>query len=63
MSFKKILILSYIGNGFGLIMFGVTNNYYLQAFARFFSGICQIFHCIYNPLFIDTFATYDRKQF
>lgn len=37
-SWKLILQLSFIGNGYGLFLYAMSSNYYYLAFARFFSG-------------------------
>jgi predicted MFS family arabinose efflux permease len=38
--FKRILVVSYLGNAIGIAVFAFSNIYWLQCSARFFSGFC-----------------------
>jgi predicted MFS family arabinose efflux permease len=60
--YRWILVLSQIGNALGLMLFPMTNNYFLQCVARFMSGFFQMMNCIYFPNFLDTYSTSENKQ-
>ena len=59
--FKTVLVLSFLGNGIGLILFTLGSNIYVMGFARFLSGFAQIFLTIYIPLYCDCFGTSHTK--
>ena len=59
-SWKMILLLSLVGNGIGLTLYGAYSSYGILGFGRWLSGFNQIFLLIYIPLYIDAFA--DKKS-
>jgi predicted MFS family arabinose efflux permease len=60
-SWKVILQLSFIGNGFGLFLYAISSDFYYLAFARFLSGFNQVFLVIYMPLYVDAFSKKELK--
>jgi predicted MFS family arabinose efflux permease len=61
--FRTLLALSFLGNGVGLVMFTMTEQFYVLCFARFISGFFQIILTIYIPLYADSFGTPKTKPF
>ena len=61
--FRTLLAISFLGNGVGLLMFTITEKFYLLCFARFISGFFQIILTIYIPLYADSFGTPKTKPF
>jgi predicted MFS family arabinose efflux permease len=59
--FKMVLVISFLGNGAGLLLFILNNNFYWMSFARLVSGFFQIFLTIYIPLYCDCFGTPTTK--
>lgn len=59
---KHILTGSFLLNAFALFLFTLTNKFFLvQAISRFLVGFCQIFICIYSPVWVDAFAKESHK--
>jgi len=54
--YKGILVLSFVGNGIGLLAFSTMQNYALLAFSRFWCGVFQINIAIFKPLYVDAFS-------
>lgn len=61
LKFKTVLVISFLGNGLGLLLFTVPSNIYVMGFARFLSGFAQIFLTIYIPLYCDCFGSATTK--
>lgn len=61
LKFKTVLILSFIGNGLGLLNFAWKGNFYWMGFSRFISGFFQIFLTIYIPIYCDCFGSEKTK--
>lgn len=55
-SYKLIIIVSLLLNGFSLWSFTAFSNYYAMCLARFLAGYSQIYLTIYIPLYIDTYV-------
>jgi len=47
--------------GIALVAFTLTKVYMALAISRFVVGVCQIFICIYFPVWVDTFALESQK--
>jgi len=62
MSFKKIMSISFLGNGLGLVAFCMFRDFTVLGITRFVCGFFQIFLVIYLPLYIDTFGTTHTKS-
>ena len=53
---KPSLVFS-LGCNAGLIyLFGISNEFIIDAGLRFMIGFCQVFVCIYMPVWADAFA-------
>eukprot|EP00347_Sterkiella_histriomuscorum_P015691 403356061 len=61
MKAKYILILSFLLNAGSLILFTVSTNLWILSLSRFLVGFCQVFVCIYFPVWVDTFGKPDKK--
>lgn len=59
--YKTVLVASFIGNGAGLLLFVMNDNFYWMSFARLISGFFQIFVIIYIPLYCDCFGNARTK--
>ena len=62
-SYKLIIIVSLLLNGFALWSFTAFSNYYAMCLARFLAGYSQIYLTIYIPLYIDTYVKKSQKSF
>jgi len=49
-------------NSFTIYVFTLTNSFYFDAFLRFMLGFFQVFACIYQPVWADTFAKEHQKS-
>ena len=61
--FKTVLVVSFLGNGAGLLLFIMNDNFYAMSFSRFISGFFQVFLTIYIPLYCDCFGTPITKPY
>ena len=59
-SWKTILLISLLGNGIGLFLYGCFSEYYTLGFGRWLSGFNQVFLLVFIPIYIDAFA--DKKS-
>eukprot|EP00347_Sterkiella_histriomuscorum_P017387 403349579 len=60
---KFVLIVCLLLNSIALIMFTVTNEYYVLVLSRICVGFFQVFFCIYFPVWVDLFADEKHKTF
>jgi predicted MFS family arabinose efflux permease len=59
---KPVLFLSLLLNAVSLVVFALSENFYLDATLRLFIGIFQVFVTIYMPVWADIFAKESRKS-
>ena len=58
---KVTLGLTLIGNALMIYLFTVTNSFLFDTYLRFMIGFFQVFVCIYQPVWADTFARDSQK--
>jgi MFS family permease len=58
---KFVLITCLLLNSASLLLFTVSNIYYVLVLSRVLVGFFQVFFCIYFPVWVDLFADEKRK--
>jgi predicted MFS family arabinose efflux permease len=59
---KPLLSLTLTLNCLSLWLFTLIEEFYIMAAIRFFIGFCQVFICIYMPVWADTFANSEKQK-
>mmetsp|Transcript_2678 Transcript_2678/g.4508 ORF Transcript_2678/g.4508 Transcript_2678/m.4508 type:complete len:211 (+) Transcript_2678:290-922(+) len=59
---KPTLVASLLLNVVSLLLFTETSSFYVMVFFRAMIGFCQIFVCIFQPVWADTFGTEKQKS-
>ena len=56
LNIKFVIVLGLIGQGSSLLLFTLSNNFWILAASRLMTGMCQVFFAIYFPVWVDIFG-------